>query len=80
MIISRQKITGWVIVIFAVGYLAYLWKVRMFASPPMDRKEWIYFFGMIGLVMLGTINIRMANMRLEKLRREKEQARKVTRT
>jgi hypothetical protein len=61
---SRQKRTGWTIVIVAVGYLVWFLKARLFtAGPEIARKEWVYFALMIGMVMLGTINIRMAEMR-----------------
>jgi hypothetical protein len=61
---SRQKRTGWLIVIVSVGYIVYFLKARVFeVGPQISGKEWLYFALMCGLVMLGTINIRMAEMR-----------------
>jgi hypothetical protein len=64
---SRQKRTGWTIIIVAVGYLVYFLKARLFETgPEISRKEWFYFIVMLGLIMLGTINVRMAEMRERK--------------
>jgi len=61
---SRQKRTGWTIIVISVGYIVWFLKARLFeVGPEISRKEWIYFVLMIGLVMLGTINVRMAEMR-----------------
>jgi hypothetical protein len=64
---SRQKRTGWTIVVVAVGYIVYFLKARLFeVGPEISRKEWFYFIVMLGLIMLGTINVRMAEMRERK--------------
>ena len=61
---TRQKRTGWTLVIVAVGYLAYFLKARLFEiGPEITRKEWFYCIAMLVLIMLGTINIRMAEMK-----------------
>ena len=61
---SRQKRTGWLIVIVSVGYIVWFLKARLFeVGPEISRKEWLYFILMCGLIMLGTVNIRMAEMR-----------------
>jgi hypothetical protein len=61
---DRQKRTGWLLVAVSVGYLVWFLKVRLFsAGLPIERREWIYFAGMILILMLGTANIRMAAMR-----------------
>ena len=61
---SRQKRTGWTIIIVSVGYLVWFLKARLFAGgPEIGKKEWLYFALMIGLVVLGTVNVRMAEMR-----------------
>ena len=62
--ISRQKLTGWVIIIVSVAYIAYFLRVRALGTgPALDRKEWVYFILSFGGIMLGTINVRMAAMR-----------------
>jgi hypothetical protein len=61
---NRQKRTGWLLVAVSVGYLVWFLKVRLFsAGLPIERREWIYFAGMILILMLGTANIRLAAMR-----------------
>ena len=61
---DRQKRTGWLLVAVSTLYLAWFVKVRLFsAGLPIERREWIYFAGMIVILMLGTANIRMAAMR-----------------
>jgi hypothetical protein len=61
---SRQKRTGWLLVIVSVGYVIWFLKARVFeVGPEISRKEWLYFVLMCVLIMLGTINIRMAEMR-----------------
>ena len=61
---DRQKRTGWVLVAVSTLYLIWFLKVRLFsAGLPIERREWIYFAGMILILMLGTANIRMAAMR-----------------
>jgi hypothetical protein len=61
---DRQKRTGWLLVAVSTLYLVWFVKVRLFsAGLPIERREWIYFAGMIVILMLGTANIRMAAMR-----------------
>ena len=61
---DRQKRTGWLLVAVSTLYLVWFLKVRLFsAGLPIERREWIYFAGMILILMLGTANIRMAAMR-----------------
>jgi hypothetical protein len=61
---SRQKRTGWTIIVVAIVYLAWFTKTRLFeAGPEISRKEWFYFIAMLGMVMLGTVNIRMAEIK-----------------
>ena len=61
---SRQKRVGWTIIIFALGYIFWFLKARVFEiGPEISRKEWLYFALMFGLVMLGTVNVRMAEMK-----------------
>jgi hypothetical protein len=62
--LSRQKRVGWTLIIFAIGYIVWFLKARLFEiGPEITRKEWFYFVLMFVLVMLGTINIRMAEMK-----------------
>jgi hypothetical protein len=61
---TRQKRTGWTLVIVSVGYLLYFFKARLFdTGPEITRKEWFYCIAMLVLMILGTINIRMAEMK-----------------
>jgi hypothetical protein len=61
---DRQKRTGWLLVAVATVYLVYFLKTRLLtAGLPIEKREWIYFAGMILILMLGTANIRMAAMR-----------------
>jgi hypothetical protein len=61
---DRQKRTGWLLVAVATVYLVYFAKTRLLtAGLPIEKREWIYFAGMILILMLGTANIRMAAMR-----------------
>ena len=61
---DRQKRTGWLLVGVSTLYLIWFLKVRLFsAGLPIERREWIYFAGMILILMLGTANIRLAAMR-----------------
>ena len=60
----RQKRTGWLLIAIAGGYLVWFLKVRLLtAGLPIEKKEWIYFVGMILILMLGTANVRLAMMR-----------------
>jgi hypothetical protein len=64
MVISRQKLIGWVLVVVSVAYIAYFLRVRLFMPGPIiERKEWVQFVGSFVILMLGTINVRMAAMR-----------------
>ena len=61
---DRQKRTGWLLIAVSAAYLVYFVKVRLFsAGLPIDKKEWLYFVGMIVILMLGTANVRLAAMR-----------------
>ena len=61
---DRQKRTGWLLVAVSTLYLVWFVKTRLFsAGLPIEKREWIYFAGMILILMLGTANIRMAAMR-----------------
>ena len=61
---DRQKRTGWLLVAVSTVYLVWFVKVRLFsAGLPIEKCEWIYFAGMILILMLGTANIRLAAMR-----------------
>jgi hypothetical protein len=65
--IDRQKLIGWLIIGWSVGYLLWFLKARLFMEgTPIERKEWVYFWMSFGGVFLGTINVRMAAMRLRK--------------
>ena len=64
---DRQKRTGWLLIAVSAAYLVYFLKVRLLtAGLPIERKEWIYFCLMIGILMLGTANVRLAMMRERK--------------
>jgi hypothetical protein len=64
MVISRQKVIGWILIIVSVAYIAYFLRDRLFAPGPMlEKKEWVQFIGSFVTLMLGTINVRMAAMR-----------------
>ena len=67
---SRQKLVGWILIVVGGAYLIYFLKVRVFApGAPLEKKEWINFFGSLLGIFLGTINVRMAAMR-ERRQRE----------
>ena len=67
IVISRQKMVGWILIIVSVGYIVYFLKVRlMVPGPALERKEWVQFIGSFVILFLGTINVRMAAMRLQK--------------
>ena len=69
MVISRQKLVGWILIIVSVAYIAYFLRVRLFTPGPMlEKKEWVQFIGSIVILMVGTINVRMAAMRERKRR------------
>jgi hypothetical protein len=73
---DRQKRTGWLLIAISVAYLVYFLKVRLLtAGLPIEKKEWVYFGGMILCLMMGTANVRLAMMRQ---RRKLEQSDKTT--
>jgi hypothetical protein len=64
MVISRQQVIGWILIVVSVAYIAYFLRVRLFdAGPIIEKKEWVQFIGSFITLMLGTINVRMAAMR-----------------
>jgi hypothetical protein len=64
VVISRQKVIGWILIAVSVAYIAYFLRVRLFAPGPiLEKKEWVQFIGSIVILMVGTINVRMAAMR-----------------
>jgi hypothetical protein len=70
-VINRQRITGWILVAVAGGYLVYFVKTRLLtAGLPIDKKEWLQFAGMVVCLVLGTINVRLAAMREQKRKLE----------
>lgn len=65
--ISRQKLTGWIMIAVAGALLIYFLKTRLFEPGPLiDRHEWTQIFGYVVLLMIGTINVRMAVQREHK--------------
>jgi uncharacterized membrane protein (DUF485 family) len=61
---TRQKRTGWTLLIVALGYLIYFLKARLFEiGPEITRREWFNVAVMLILIVIGTINIRMAEMK-----------------
>ena len=73
---DRQKRTGWLLIAISAAYLIYFLKVRLLtAGLPVEKKEWVYFGGMILCLMMGTANVRLATMRQ---RRKLEQSDKTT--
>jgi hypothetical protein len=73
MVISRQQVIGWILIVVSVAYIAYFLRVRLFTTGPIvEKKEWVQFIGSFVILMLGTINVRMAAMRL---RRRKDSSR-----
>jgi hypothetical protein len=67
IVISRQKVVGWVLIVASVAFIAYFLKVRVFApGPAIEKNEWVQFVGSIVIFMLGTVNVRMAAMRMQR--------------
>ena len=67
MVISRQQVIGWILIIVSVAYIAYFLRVRLLTPGPIvEKKEWVQFIGSFVILMLGTINVRMAAMRLRR--------------
>ena len=65
---DRQKLIGWIMIVWSVGYFVYRLKVRLLtAGPPLERKEWVYFVMAFGGAFLGTINVRMAAARRRRI-------------
>jgi hypothetical protein len=63
-VIDRQKLIGWVLVIFSGGYLAYFLKIRVLTPGPLlTRHDWVNLITALVLLMIGTINVRLAAMR-----------------
>jgi hypothetical protein len=66
---NRQKRTGWTMIAISAVYLIYFLKVRLLtAGLPIEKKEWIYFAGMIICLMMGTANVRLAIARQQRER------------
>ena len=64
LVISRQKLVGWTLIIVSIAYIAYFLRVRLFdVGPAVERREWAQLIGSIVIFMLGTINVRLAAMR-----------------
>jgi hypothetical protein len=73
---DRQKRTGWLLIAISAAYLVYFLKVRLLtAGLPIEKKEWVYFGGMILCLMMGTANVRLAMVRQ---RRKLEQSDKTS--
>jgi hypothetical protein len=69
VVISRQKLVGWILIVVSAAYIAYFVRVRLFTPGPiLEKKEWVQFIGSIVILMVGTINVRMAAMRERKRR------------
>ncbi|MBV9556888.1 MAG: hypothetical protein JO254_07395 [Pseudolabrys sp.] len=65
---DRQKITGWILIAWAAVYILYFLKARLLIEgPPIEKKEWVYFWMAFGGLFLGTINVRMAAARRRRL-------------
>ena len=61
---SRQKITGWIMVIVSVGYLAYFWRIKvMEPGPLLTRRDWFNLITAIAVLIIGVANVRLAAMR-----------------
>jgi hypothetical protein len=66
-VISRQKLTGWILIAVPGALLIYFLKTRLLAPGPLiDRQEWMQVFSYVVLLMMGTINVRMAVQRERK--------------
>jgi hypothetical protein len=66
-VFDRQKVTGWVLVVFSTAFILYFLKVRLFgAGPLIERKEWFQFIVSIIVLMIGTMNVRLAARRAER--------------
>ena len=59
--ITRQKLTGWVLVVISTAYLVYFLKVRLLTPGPfVEKREWLHTFGALAALMLGVMNVRLA--------------------
>ncbi len=69
---DRQRLLGWIMIVWSAGYIVYMLKARLLVvGPPIERKEWLYLVMAFGGVFIGTINVRMAAARRRKsLRRD----------
>ena len=61
---SRQKITGGIMVIVSVGYLAYFWRIKvMEPGPLLTRRDWFNLITALVVLFIGIINVRLAARR-----------------
>jgi hypothetical protein len=68
LILNRQKIVGWVLIVVSAAYLVYFWRVRLMTSgTPIAAKEWFNLITCVALLMIGTINVRLAARRQRRL-------------
>jgi hypothetical protein len=64
VIVNRQKITGWIMVIASAAYLAYFWRVKvMEPGPVLAGRDWFNLITAIAVLMIGIANVRLAAMR-----------------
>ncbi|MFL6796820.1 MAG: hypothetical protein ACJ8F3_05345 [Xanthobacteraceae bacterium] len=65
--ISRQRLTGWILIIVSLAFIAYFLRLRVFEPGPLiEKKEWVQFIGSVVVLILGIINVRMAAMRQQR--------------
>lgn len=73
LVIDRQKLVGWILVVVSTAFILYFVKVRLFGSgPALEKKEWVQFIGSIIILMLGTMNVRLAAMREQRRKKSTE--------
>jgi hypothetical protein len=61
---SRQKITGWILVVVSVGYLLYFWRIKvMEPGPLLTGRDWFNLITALVCLVLGIINVRLAAAR-----------------
>jgi cytochrome c biogenesis protein CcdA len=66
-VFDRQKITGWILVVFSTAFILYFLKVRLLGTGPvLERKEWFQFIVSIVVLIIGTVNVRLAAQRAER--------------
>jgi uncharacterized membrane protein YiaA len=64
---DRQKITGWILVVFSTAFVLYFLKVRLLGTgPALEKKEWVQVIISIVVLMIGIMNIRLAARRAER--------------